>query len=367
MACAACAAGSLWSCGSSNENTDGGDSSSGSDASNGDAWVPPVARGACAAPTITSAHTVSCDGGCGTARAALSWSGTEAALAYYEGPTVQLQRLTPQGQPIGQSIYVGDAQNYQLSLGVATDGSVYVVCWSEGEHIDCVSVFIASGKSMFGFMSDIVSIGGSVAYGIGGFAVAFKGTVQPLNADATANGSPVAVSTMYPDSPVILPTPSGYVVGLTNFARVFQLSPTFDVLGSVDLLDAQTLYGFGVSGSTVGIDWTSSNIVEGVVQAAGAFVIGTDAGCSSSGWEMSAAGAASSFAFTWRGDDTTLHYRAYDDKGTALGPEVSGSNVGGDCKAFPYPGPLASVAVSDGFLVADSSSGAIGITHIACP
>jgi hypothetical protein len=325
---------------------------------------------------MTSADSLQCDGGCSLAWPALTWTGSEAALAYYSGPTVMLQRLTGQGQRTGAPIVVGDAQSYQLALGVATDGAVYVVCWTTNELVDCASVSIATGQVTPGFDSGSYALGGSVAYGPGGFAVAFgfsSAYVQPLNPDASQRGDPISVASSDVDTPTILATPTGYVVGLSGWAQVYSLSATFDVLGSVQLRDASGLYGLGASGAAIGVDWfeTATDLVQGAVQpSAGApvgFGIGADAGCPSRDTQVSAAGAASSFAFTWRGADGLLHYRGYDDQGAPLGPEAAGPSVGADCLTFPYPGPLASVAVGDGFLVADQDAVGIGITHIACP
>lgn len=377
----------LESCGSNGTSPCSSDcDASGSDAKldapgdSGFTGLPPV-HAACASPTITLAGTLALDAGGVMAPPAATWGGVEAAAAYFQGGAINLQRLTGGGQLIGDPIRVGDAPAYDVDLGVASDGNVYLVCWTTGDtpywHVHCASVSMATNAVTPGFATTGNAQGGSVAYGPGGFVVAYGDQnvwAQALNADASARGAPVQVAPYVAQAPYLVPTSSGYLVGLVGQILVYRLDAALGVSPPTDFADARVSYGLAASGDTVGLDYVGdpdSGVILGMTAANGTgapsnFVVGSDAACQqTSGFVAQAAGGVDSFAFTWAMSGSVIGYRAFGADGAALGPAVATPSLLSSC---PFPWHT-TIAVADGFLIVTTSGGAsaLSVFHVACP
>lgn len=344
--------------------------------------LPPV-HAACPAPSIVEAGSLALDsGGLGIPPAA-AWGGKEAAVAYFHDGvgTVELQRLTQDGQLIGTPITVGAAPAYDVDLGVATDGNVYLVCWTTGDtttywNVHCASVSMATNVVTPGFVTTSNAAGGAVAYGPAGFVVAYGDKdvwVQALDSDASPRGAAVQVAPYVAQQPYIVGTPSGYLVGLIGQIFVYRLDATLSPDLGTDLADAWTSYSLTTSGDTPGIEYVSdpdAGIVTGIIDTS-SFTIGSGIACPQTpGFTARAAGGVDSFAFTWAAPDHSIAYRAFASDGAALGPPINTPKVASYCP-FPY---YTTLAVGDGFLIITSASIAnvtdvsgLSVFHVACP
>jgi hypothetical protein len=364
-----------FSCGSSSSNCTA-DCGTTTDAGISFDGLPSV-HGACATPAFTTGGFMNFDGGGALAGVVLAWGGKEGAVASYDGASVKLQRFAQDATLIGQPIVVGTAGSYEIQLGVATDGNVYVTCWTGPTPamygVQCSSTSIATGVVTPGFATTDIATGGAVAYGPAGFVVVYgTNTViaQPLNADASPRGDPSSIAPFVAQQPYIVGTNDGYFVGLIGKVVVVRLDAALQPLGSTTFSTTARVYGLAASGATIGVDWsegdgTMTGGVSSVDDASTTFAIGTDASCPATpGFLASAAGGVDSFAFTWAMSGSSLGYRAFDTKGNALGAATSfPTSIGGLC---PYPAE-SSVAVGYGFVVAVASAVGLQLFHLGCP
>jgi hypothetical protein len=334
--------------------------------------MPPVVP-ACAAPTFALGASIPTPGG-NAAPAAIAWTGSEAGIFHYDGATVKLDRVTGQGQLVA-SVDVGAAQAYTISVGVATDGQVYIACWTSGSvpgafyGVQCASVDIATGAVTPGF-SLAGATGGAVAYGAAGFVVAYSTSstdLQRLGSDAGAIGDPVNVSSFGAQQPPLVVTPGGYALGFVG--NVTRVNGALAVVDSTALNGSPNVYGLADSSGTVGIDWLTGGAIAGATLPAGSssetqFAVSPNASCSS-GLMASLAAGRDSFGFTWASGGNAIGYRAFDLTGAALGDAVvSPPYFGAAMCPLPYH---TTAAVGDGFLVAVAESSGISLLHLACP
>ena len=343
-----------------------------------DAGLPAVSK-ACAAPVATDAGTIVPESGIVGAPLAETWNGTEAALAYWEGPptgpvSIKLQRMTQDGARLANVTVASVAG--ALDLWVASDGDVYIVCWMGGTpspNVQCSSVSIATGTVTPGFSVPPNALGGSVAHGAGGFVVEYSASppslwAQALSKNASANGAPVQLATNGNQYAQIVPTSSGYALTV-NAQNVLRLSPQLAQAGSNAFPSNPFSSAIAASGETVAMDWKdldSGMILGATAASANATPVvftagsGMPAGCAG----PNIAAGAGSFAVTWHSDQPTMQYRAYDTSGAPLGAALAlpPFSTGNAC------GTHAITAVGNGFLVAEQqSSNAIALVHLGCP
>ena len=157
---------------------------------------------------------------------------TELAVAFVDrgagdALSLRVQRLTPTGARMGSPVEVAPIGTGTAGgAAIATDGSVYVACGGGmPAGIVCGSVPVGGGIARRG-----ASIPGgtdpSLAFGAGGFVLAYLESggirVQALDASAARVGVPRSIATGT-GSPSIAPTDDGYAIGYAKDAAYVQL------------------------------------------------------------------------------------------------------------------------------------------------
>ncbi len=333
---------------------------------------------ACASPTITTAGPITVDAGVVGPQIAATYGGTEAAVVYIHAQlpqsSVELQRLTQGGSLLDRVTVAGVTQpDGFMGVGAATDGHVYIVCSMTTPSISmrCSSISMATGAVTPG-ISIAPAGGGSIAYGVSGFVVAYSAPGQPLptvnvqrlGSDAKAIGSPVMIGNNEAN-PIVTATSSGYLVTANSTLRVNRLGPDLQTKGSIGF-SAGIPFGFaGVAASSdvVGADWIDpdAGAVRGAI-ATGSTGLPLNIGNTTctTGSPASVAGGLSSFAFTWSPGDAGIAYGAYDTSGSLLGTALTPA-FGAPCAAQTI------VAVGDGFLIFGLAQTGLAVFHVGCP
>lgn len=335
---------------------------------------------ACTTPSITS---LTLDSTAGGRAVAVTWSGTEAAIAYVSRPgsnpagSVLLQRMDHTGKPLGDPVLLAKdkAPVANPLLGIASDGTSFVSCWEEnvsGVSTSCASVAVGgttakpgyteAGSAPFGLASDGAGIRlltqstttpppsgvqklDTNAAGLGGISIGAQLT-RVLAARPAAFGGGYVVADAQGGSDVFwqdLPPPGG-----APNAGTLKVGAFVPGLAANDKTRAALVVG--LSDKTLSL----------VVLAPGATAKPLEA---SYGNLAAIATGAAGFGTVWTQTSGGVHYQSVSATGEAVG-----TNLDLKLKTF---GILAFTAVDDGFLVITNvaegaSDPKLVATHLVC-